>query len=305
MQVVRLDDPVWQTTFPRRVTPLDDEWLPGLLLRCDAANHWMSRTTLAQLLHPGKEQGQLRWKTTTPNLVVVPPRSLLLPTLAQGLALAEETLEAATYRRELARLTGLLHPRPSALTRAFRLHLCPACLVQRRVLRRTLVLPHLTLCPEHQVVLQRHCTCGAALELFSPLAAPFTCHACGLEWERLPQIEATPERLKMDQRLYAWYTLFLAHGTPQLVRAAHNIIARRALRQRMRQRAQKTGGNERSVTSSGKRIPEFILHLYQEPASWKPMSLGTLVVALEQHAVALEELTILVPASALVGGKRA
>lgn len=305
MQVVRLDDLAWQTTFPRRVTPQDDEWLPGLLLRCDAVNHWTSRTTLAQLLHPGKEQDQLRWKTTTPNLIVVPPRSLLLATLAHFLALAEETLEAATYRRELAHLTGLPHPHPSALNRAFRLHVCPACLAQRRLLRRTLVLPHLTLCPAHQVILQSHCICGAALELFSPLAAPFTCQCCGVEWARLPQIEATPERLKVDQRLYAWYMVFLAHGTPQLVRAAHNIIARRQLRQRTRKRTQKTVWNEQSLPSLRMHIPEFVLHLYQEPASWKPMSLGTLVASLEQHAVALEELTVLIPASALVRGKRA
>jgi hypothetical protein len=42
MQPVLLDDPAWQTTFPHRVTPLHEEWLAGLLLRCDEVNHWAS-----------------------------------------------------------------------------------------------------------------------------------------------------------------------------------------------------------------------------------------------------------------------
>ena len=31
MQDMHVDTPVWQTTFPRRMTPLPDEWLSGLL----------------------------------------------------------------------------------------------------------------------------------------------------------------------------------------------------------------------------------------------------------------------------------
>src|SRR5712691_6440764 len=50
-----MDTPAWQQTLPRRVTPFPDEWLPGLLLRCDEVNHWESRATLAYLLSPGPD----------------------------------------------------------------------------------------------------------------------------------------------------------------------------------------------------------------------------------------------------------
>lgn len=45
-----LNEPSWNWTFPRRVTPLADEWLSGLLLRCDEMNHWPSGATSAYLL---------------------------------------------------------------------------------------------------------------------------------------------------------------------------------------------------------------------------------------------------------------
>lgn len=37
-----INDSTWQGTFPHLVSPLADEWLPGLLLRCDQANGWNS-----------------------------------------------------------------------------------------------------------------------------------------------------------------------------------------------------------------------------------------------------------------------
>jgi hypothetical protein len=50
MQDIHVDAPVWQNTFPRRATPLPDEWLSGLFLRCDEMNHWPGGTTSAYLL---------------------------------------------------------------------------------------------------------------------------------------------------------------------------------------------------------------------------------------------------------------
>ena len=50
MQTLSLGDPHWFTTFPRRVAPLPDEWLAGLLLRCDETNHWESGETFRYLL---------------------------------------------------------------------------------------------------------------------------------------------------------------------------------------------------------------------------------------------------------------
>lgn len=39
MNAIAFSDPGWQATFPHRVTPLYEEWLAGLLLRCDEINH--------------------------------------------------------------------------------------------------------------------------------------------------------------------------------------------------------------------------------------------------------------------------
>jgi hypothetical protein len=49
MQTIYISDPEWQETFPHRVAPLPDEWLPGLLLRCDEVNDWDSGKTLMHL----------------------------------------------------------------------------------------------------------------------------------------------------------------------------------------------------------------------------------------------------------------
>jgi hypothetical protein len=39
MPPLHISDPAWQTAFPFLVAPYEDEWLTGLLLRCDEANH--------------------------------------------------------------------------------------------------------------------------------------------------------------------------------------------------------------------------------------------------------------------------
>lgn len=49
MNAIILSDPDWQATFPHLVTPLQEEWFPGLLLRCDEANRWASGTTWSHL----------------------------------------------------------------------------------------------------------------------------------------------------------------------------------------------------------------------------------------------------------------
>ena len=50
MPHIHISDPAWQTTFPFLVAPMQDEWLTGLLLRCDEAKHWGRGTTLAHLV---------------------------------------------------------------------------------------------------------------------------------------------------------------------------------------------------------------------------------------------------------------
>jgi hypothetical protein len=239
-----------------------------------------------------------------PPLIVVPFYSLLLSCFARALALDEAVLLPTTYAEELARLSASSRPSAAWLDPAVAFHVCPCCVAEWRLLRRTLALPHLTLCPAHQVVLQSHCRCGQALNLFPWGAAPFTCQRCGLAWARLPRIKAKSERLRVEQQMFAWYTLFLTYGTPILIRAACTILARLELKQRGRLRT--WGEQERGKRASRERIPECMLHLYQEPStSFRPVPLGTLVVGLWQHAIALEELTVLLPPSTFAEGKKA
>lgn len=50
MQTVQIADPTRETTFPHRVLPRPEEWLAGVVLRCDEANGWDSGTTITYLL---------------------------------------------------------------------------------------------------------------------------------------------------------------------------------------------------------------------------------------------------------------
>ncbi len=226
MHSISLDDPAWQTTFPHRVAPLPDEWLPGLLLRCDEANHWGSRTTLTHLLRPGPEKFHRCWRTETSNLALIVRRALNLDYLAQLLALPKSALLATTYYAELDRLYGYQVTRlfPRHLNPSFSFHLCPACVAEARLLRRTLTLAQVTLCPQHQVALLEQCNCGTPLRLFHRQARPFTCHTCGLDWGDLPRIEAAPSRLVLEQKLLSWYVFFFSQGTSMLVWRAIQLI---------------------------------------------------------------------------------
>lgn len=303
MLAVRLDEDTWQTTVPRRVAPQADEWLASLFLRCDAANYWASRTTFAYLLRAGNEQKFGCWNRILPHLIVVPWRSSLLSSFAHLLAVDPAVLLRTTYQGELARLYAMSSPAPTLLNPAVTFHICPRCIAEQSLLRRTLVLPHLTLCPAHQVVLHSHCRCGQALDLFPWEAAPFTCQHCGLAWARLPRIKARPARLRVEQQMLTWYTCFLTHGTPALMRAACNILARLELKQRKRERTWRA--QEGKMRPGGRQLPESLLHLYQEPSTFRPVPLGTLVAELVQHAIALEELTVLLPSSTQASGKGA
>src|ERR1700730_8706215 len=100
MQPVYITDPAWQTTFPRLVAPLPEEWLPGLLLRCDEVNRWGSGTTFFDLLRSIRPRPR-KLRTHTPNLTVL--SSFDPDSLAQLLALSRDILLATTYEVELAR----------------------------------------------------------------------------------------------------------------------------------------------------------------------------------------------------------
>src|SRR5712692_4669670 len=119
MQTIYIDDPAWQTTFQHLVAPQHDEWLPGLLLRCDEVNHWESRATLAHLLRLGPEKFHRCWRTGTPNLIVIPHSSLNLDYLDQLLAIPASALLATTYHAELARIYDTAKPHPRHLNLSF------------------------------------------------------------------------------------------------------------------------------------------------------------------------------------------
>lgn len=232
MKALVFDDSAWQTTFPHRVAPLPDEWFPGLLLRCDEANHWESGTTFRSLLHsthhPGFGPGS--------SLIVIPLS--MLEYLAARLLISVEDLLATTYCLELARLypssaphsEHLLGPRRGAnihfflekgaarktITAVSGFHICPLCLVQDRLLRRTIMIPHLKYCPTHHIAFHTHCACGCPLLLFSQGKRPFQCFVCGLDWTQLPCIQLLADQGMLEQDLWALYEFFLFKGTNEL-----------------------------------------------------------------------------------------
>jgi hypothetical protein len=222
MQPIFLDDPAWMTTFPRRVTPLPDEWLPGLLHRCDEVNHWESRTALLHLLAPSKEKFHPAWGEKAPNLSIpdtmIVPGRLDLDHLAHRLAFPKDLLLATTYHCELAQIYEQIKPFPGLLSKTFSFRLCPACLAESRLLRRVLLLPYISLCPHHHLLLVQRCQCGTSLRLFSRRTAqPFACYVCGRDWADFPHIEGSAERVMLEQKLLAWYEFFFSKGTSEMI----------------------------------------------------------------------------------------
>jgi TniQ len=218
MRPVYITDPAWWTTFPHLVAPLPDEWLLGLLLRCDEENHWPSKTTLLEILRPGPERFRRFWYMNPPNLTVIQPSLLKINYIVQFLDIPPDAILATTYHTELARYYGKDSPHPKNLNSSLSFHLCPECVAKERMLRRSLTLPHITVCPLHQVALLEQCQCGASLRLFHRLASPFTCHACGMDWADLPRIKASSERVMLEQKFLSWYEfLFYCGESPTIL----------------------------------------------------------------------------------------
>lgn len=276
MDRVSLGDPAWLSTVPLRVAPHPDEWLPSLLLRCDQANRWASRTTLMHLLRPGPEKFHRCWRTETPDVRVIMPHSLNLDYLAQLLAISKEVLLATTYQRELERLYGEGGLHPAFLHRSFAFHLCPACLEEERVLRRILTLPHITLCPRHQIFLLHTCQCGSTLRLFPRQTPPFTCHACGRDWADLPHIDAPPGRLGAEQPYLDWYAFFFSQGSPALLQQARQRVIHLAA----------TSVGKRETGAAARRNRKRLVR----QAQWELTPLGTVVAQLVKHGLIQEDL---------------
>jgi TniQ len=220
MEMVTFQDPAWHMTFPHRVGPRSEEWLAGLVLRCDEANHWPSGTTVTYLLHELYQQA-----SAIKRLNIITPALIHLEGLSQVLAISVSTLLTTTYSQEMDRLSSTGLRMLIQRNHAFQLSLCPQCLSERGTLTRSLLLPHITACLQHRLVLQHTCPCGAALRLFSYQARPFACFTCGLDWSELPCVNADPESLLREQHLLSCYDFFFAHGTPSLVRNVLTLLA--------------------------------------------------------------------------------
>ncbi len=230
MQQFSIDDPRWLASVPQLVSPKDDEWLPGLLLRCDAVNGWNSRTTMAHLVRLGNQQLRTFGRSDIPNLIVWGARAEYLQQVAQLLALSPRQVCSTTYTDELARLFRAPKLHATLLTLVFSFQLCPVCIAESRLLRRALVLPYLDVCLDHQVALRQTCVCGATLRIFSKRTAPFSCHQCGLDWGELPRQRIADEQLMLAEHVLAWYTFFLTVGTPAVVQRALDLITLQPVR---------------------------------------------------------------------------
>jgi hypothetical protein len=276
MQQIGLDDPRWLTTLPQVVWPRDDEWLGGLLLRCDAANGWASRTTVAHLMRVVKKRMREAWRSDLPNLIVWGKTGGYLQGLAPLLALAPQQVRATTYTDELRRLFGLPKVNATLLTLTFSFQLCPACIAEERMLHRVLVLPYVTVCPQHQLALQNSCQCGVALRLFSKHTAPFCCAQCGVDWGNLPRQGVRSEQLVLTQQVLSWYRFFLTEGTPAVARRARELLSLYPIRQEGRLQ------EVASATGEVRKRPSY-------PRQVVPLSLGKLVASLVERELVLDD----------------
>lgn len=217
MQYIHVDTSVWQNTLPCRVTPFPDEWLSGLLLRCDERNQWSSGTISAYLL-----RDSTRNTSQLPHFLI--PPVFLLEELAEVLAVPIQALFATTYLSEITQIYELSKPPHSMLLNpSFSFRFCPDC-ARYRVLKRTLMLPHITFCPLHSGMLCQRCPCGTAQRLFCRQARPFSCYRCGLDWAAFPSLAASPEEVSRGHKILAWYDLFFLNATPELLTSTLRLI---------------------------------------------------------------------------------
>lgn len=221
MDTVTFQDPAWHLTFPHRVSPRPEEWLASLILRCDEINHWPGGTTIASLLrtlHPDAHSAD--------RLNIVTPLLVHLECLSQALAIPVSTLLTTTYVNEMDRLASKRFAHPLIRqAHTFQLSLCPQCFGESGTLPRSFLLPHITACLKHHLLLQQTCRCGTALRLFSSQTRPFTCFSCGLYWSYLPCASASPEDILQSQHLFSCYDFFFTHGTPNLVSDMLTLLA--------------------------------------------------------------------------------
>ena len=230
-QPVAIHDPWWSFTFPQVVKPRrrDDESFIGLLLRCDFANSWPAGVSL-------------QLSSTVPMRQY--PRAVMwsynvqIDALADALARTPRAVRSTTYEAELTALyTGTATGRwADLLGLDTPFQICPRCIADGHLLRRSHLLPGLTHCPVHHVKLCRECACRAPLQAFRAkpfprlprrLVMPYVCSHCGHPWESLPCQVGGPDELDSDQHLFNWYETFLTHATPEFFMRALALLDHR------------------------------------------------------------------------------
>lgn len=187
-------DPRWQLTLPHLVVPRDNEWLPGLLTRCDQVNDWPTRTTYKLVTSRTSRQRRGRLLTGI---------GVDFGSLSQLLSVSAEALESTTFGREVRSLYGNVAPSHVGAYAPFQV--CPLCIADSQLLARTLALPFVRTCPIHSCLLVRTCSCDRPLKVLEVGTEPFTCGGCYLPWAKLPTISADTAVANFDRELVNAY----------------------------------------------------------------------------------------------------
>jgi TniQ len=216
LQPITIADPAWYTTFPHIVAPRVDEWLVGLMLRCDQANNWASGDTLVYLLDASDTSRMTR------GLRLIQKEHF--EKLARALALPISFIVATTYQTELERLYDGVGQHPQLSSSRLPFHVCPQCVNEEQMLSRWLTLPGINYCPAHQALLIERCQCGTCLLPFDRYTAPYTCFGCKLDWARLPRVSVGQGQLEVEGKRLSYYELFLTNGSPALLASALWLI---------------------------------------------------------------------------------
>lgn len=214
-KILHPSDPAWLRTLPCRVAPYQEEWLPGLLLRCDASNQWEGGTTLTHVYGKTSCSTKSHW--------MVPPPTLL-DALSSILAVSVPILLKTTYLLELARCYRTRHATIAQLGSPLIFRLCPQCIGECQLLMRRAILPHIRCCPVHRLTLVERCQCNVALQPFASQAHPFTCPVCSLHWACLPRLPASSARVVLEQKVFSCFEWFFTQGTPRLLAHALQLI---------------------------------------------------------------------------------
>ncbi len=215
-------DDVWVETLPHIIEPQlqQKEWLLGFVLRCDKVNDWAAGTTLKLVT---RHVSSMRQLGAIGSFVAAEQINIAL--LAQLINVSIDVVQKTTYRISLARLYSTTTPSSWSLGAIPPFRVCPACL-QDDILTKWLALPLLRTCPIHKCFFRDHCACGAPLQPFHSMSAPFTCGVCGRPWQELARVDADPDIVGGNAIILDCYDHFLERGSASSIKAALAVVRR-------------------------------------------------------------------------------